>query len=422
MNSKRILLVEDEATTAMHEREVVESLGYEVTAVVDTGEAALHSVEVEPPDLVLMDIMLKDGIDGINVAEKIRSQYDLPIVYVTAYASEQFIERAKLTEPFGYVVKPFDRQSLVSNIEIALYKHLVDKRRRESEEKYQDLYNNAPDMYFTVRQDGIVSSVNRSGAESLGYSVDELINGPVWKVVHPAELTRVKRQMTAIFQNRQRESTLEFRKIRKDGSVLWVQERIRVPPQHDDSLPMAYINCRDITKRKHMEVELEYLATHDTLTGLFSRDMLLQQTNDELARAQRYDHALSIFSLDIDHFKHINDTYGHSAGDAVLRGFAGILKSSIRKTDCAARVGGDEFVIILPETPLAKAEELAERICNQIAEHPFAIEEDEKLRITASIGIATFPEHAHSSEELLKIVDSAMYAAKDAGRNQVKRP
>ncbi len=174
-----------------------------------------------------------------------------------------------------------------------------------------------------------------------------------------------------------------------------------------------------LEKEKTMK-NMEYLATHDPLTDLYNRKMLTQKFTDELFRASRYDHSLSIFMLDIDHFKQINDTYSHQTGDAVLSDIAKTLKGSLRKTDFAARYGGEEFIIILPETPLLEAEELAGRLCNKIAGYPIPITGDEELNITVSIGVATFPEHAQSWEDMLNVVDSAMYTAKKAGRNCVK--
>ncbi len=175
-----------------------------------------------------------------------------------------------------------------------------------------------------------------------------------------------------------------------------------------------------ISERKQAEADLEFMATHDPLTKLYNRRSLTQMLTDELFRAHRYKHALSVFMLDIDHFKPINDTYGHQDGDTVLCNFARVLENSIRKTDYTARYGGEEFVVVLPETPLSKVEELAERLCLHIAEHPIRLKVGNELSITASIGVASFPEHAESWGDLLNAADSAMYAAKDAGRNCVR--
>ncbi len=173
-------------------------------------------------------------------------------------------------------------------------------------------------------------------------------------------------------------------------------------------------------QRRQAEEKLKYMATHDSLTELFNRKVLEQRIAEEVQRAVRYSHVISAFMLDIDHFKPINDTYGHQAGDTVLQCIARILESSIRSTDCVARYGGEEFVVILPETPLALAEELAERLRIQIEEYSISIEDGKEFNITASIGVSTFPQHGESWGDLLNAADSAMYAAKDGGRNCVR--
>ena len=179
---------------------------------------------------------------------------------------------------------------------------------------------------------------------------------------------------------------------------------------------------RDVTDHKDMEDELRHMATHDPLTGLYNRRIFTQRIDDEIERASRYQHTLSIFMIDIDYFKSINDNYGHQTGDTILCDFAKILSGSIRNSDYAARYGGEEFVIVLPETPLLKAEELAERLRKKIADTDFSIKDNEDINLTVSIGIATFPEHAESSHELIRVVDAAMYTAKAEGRNKVKIP
>ena len=172
-------------------------------------------------------------------------------------------------------------------------------------------------------------------------------------------------------------------------------------------------------ERKETRAELEHYATYDVLTGLYNRRVMEQRLEDDMHRAIRYKQALSIFLLDIDFFKKINDTYGHHAGDMVLCDFAKNIETSIRNTDYVARYGGEEFVVVLPLTNLSDAKEMAERLCKIIADKPLIID-DKQIAITASIGVAAFPETGQSSQELLKVADAAMYIAKKAGRNQVK--
>ena len=163
--------------------------------------------------------------------------------------------------------------------------------------------------------------------------------------------------------------------------------------------------------------ELEHLATHDPLTKLYNRNAYEQRIEAEFSRTKRYGHNLSLLVLDIDHFKQVNDSHGHLAGDQVLASVSGRLQETIRQTDYAARFGGEEFVIILPETDSAEARELAERICKAIATHVISLCDGTTLNVTASIGIASYPDHAENQDELLELADKAMYIVKRKGRN-----
>ena len=137
MAKSKIMIVEDEWITADDIRMSLQSLGYTVSSVVSSGEEAIQKAEKDKPDLVLMDIMLKGKMDGIEAASQIRSCYNIPIIYLTAYADEKILERAKITEPFGYIVKPFVNEDLKIAIEIALYKHRVEKERKKLIEELQ---------------------------------------------------------------------------------------------------------------------------------------------------------------------------------------------------------------------------------------------------------------------------------------------
>ena len=137
MAKSKIMIVEDEWITADDIRMSLQSLGYIVTSLVTSGEEAIKNAEEDRPDLVLMDIMLKGEMDGIEAASQIRSCYNIPIIYLTAFADEKILERARITEPFGYIVKPFVNEDLKIAIEIALYKHRVEKERKKLIEELQ---------------------------------------------------------------------------------------------------------------------------------------------------------------------------------------------------------------------------------------------------------------------------------------------
>ena len=165
--------------------------------------------------------------------------------------------------------------------------------------------------------------------------------------------------------------------------------------------------------------KLRELAIHDSLTGLINHLEFLRRLEEEVERARRYRRPLALLMLDIDHFKNVNDTYGHLAGDEVLRTLAARLKAELRPADQAARYGGEEFAVILPETAVAGALELAERL--RAAASASAIAPGQAVNLTVSIGVAAFPEDAETDKALLAAADGALYAAKQAGRNRVCR-
>jgi diguanylate cyclase (GGDEF)-like protein len=165
--------------------------------------------------------------------------------------------------------------------------------------------------------------------------------------------------------------------------------------------------------------ELTHLATTDGLTGLNNHRVFQERLNEEIERARRYRKNLSLLMVDIDHFKSFNDTYGHQAGDEVLRAIASIIKENLRCTDFAARYGGEEFVVILTETDCDQAQVAAERLRQTILEYPFRLESGEHARLAVSVGYACYPKAADTKALLIKRADEALYSAKEAGRNRV---
>lgn len=179
----------------------------------------------------------------------------------------------------------------------------------------------------------------------------------------------------------------------------------------------------DVTRERRTAEQLIYLAERDSLTGLFNRHRFQDELGRMLATGERFDRQGALLFFDLDEFKHVNDTYGHRAGDAMLIRVAGELGILIRRNEVLARLGGDEFAVLIPEASEAEACALAERIVRSIAHLPFRIE-GQNLRLTASVGIAIYPLHGRNAEEIISHADAAMYQAKDAGKNgwRVYRP
>jgi diguanylate cyclase (GGDEF)-like protein/PAS domain S-box-containing protein len=176
--------------------------------------------------------------------------------------------------------------------------------------------------------------------------------------------------------------------------------------------------ARDISERRRAE-RAEEVARRDGLTDLYNHRTFYEFLREEAVRAQRFNRPVSLLMLDIDHFKRVNDAYGHEAGDVVLKGLSGLLVQQVRAVDRVCRYGGEEFTVILPETDVAMAMQIAERMRAEVGRQPFDIGGGKTIGITVSIGVATYPQHVDSPEEVVKAADIALYAAKLAGRNRV---
>jgi len=185
----RIFIVEDEAIVAADIRETVRSLGYQVAGLAKSGESALEQIPAANPDLVLMDIHLAGSKDGIDTAGEIHAAYDIPVVFLTAYADADLLNRAKKTEPYGYVIKPYDERTLQSAIEVAVYKHRMERRLRESEATTRLMVNASQDLLYLLSADGKILMANEVLANRAGSTPDELKSTSAYELVGRKILT-----------------------------------------------------------------------------------------------------------------------------------------------------------------------------------------------------------------------------------------
>ncbi len=203
----------------------------------------------------------------------------------------------------------------------------------------------------------------------------------------------------------------------KDGRVLKRYSRGLHGPQGDYWGRIWFY--RDVTEQERMNEELLRMSRSDPLTGAANRRAFMEHLAEEFIRAKRYSHPLTVMMLDLDHFKQINDQYGHAAGDEALKGFVAAVTPELRSTDCLARMGGEEFALLLPETAMDAAHRLAERLRGAVAALSFNSEND-TFSITVSIGLASLQETDSSPDHILNYADKALYVAKSEGRNRVR--
>ena len=288
----------------------------------------------------------------------------------------------------------------------------AEEALRSSEERYRLLFERNLAGVYRATLDGRILECNDAVAQILGYaSREEVLAKSVWDLSH----SRQKRT-AALSQLRERGTltNVELRLRRKDGGSAWVLEN-QTLLIGDDGEELVEATLIDITDRKEFEQRIEFQAFHDPLTGLPNRTFLRQRLELLLSEVQWSDRGLALMFVDLDQFKAVNDTLGHSVGDRLLQQAAARLRECVREDDSVARVGGDEFVLLLPHVRQPGAARVARQVLARMQE-PFRID-DHELYATASVGIALFPHGGRDAEALLKHADSAMYRAKESGRN-----
>jgi diguanylate cyclase (GGDEF)-like protein/PAS domain S-box-containing protein len=282
-------------------------------------------------------------------------------------------------------------------------------RRARADERARHFFDLSRDMLCTANMDGYFVELNDAWTRSLGYDLDELRAAPFVERVHPDDRERTEAEAAGLFEGAE---TLSFenRYLAKDGTWHWLRWSSQLSP--DESL--IYARAADVTELKEIEAEREELlnqvqdlARHDSLTGLPNRRALEEQLPQAMARARRSLAPLSVAILDIDRFKTYNDTHGHLAGDEVLRACAKAWDAALRAEDTIVRFGGEEFLVMLPDTEPEQAAEIVERLR---ATTP--------MEQTCSAGLALW-DSVESIDDLLRRADEALYLAKASGRNQL---
>ena len=285
----------------------------------------------------------------------------------------------------------------------------------------QDLYENAPCGYHSLDSKGRILKINRTELDWLGYRADEITDQHCYRDFITPE---TRTAFDAAFQqvlNREQEGSAECELLRRDGTTLHVA--IQATAQvTQDGFQYTRATVFDLSERKQLEARLEQQARTDPLTGLGNRRYLEGQAALEMARARRSGAPLSFIAIDLDHFKHINDTYGHDVGDKVLQAFATNALTQLRDGYVLCRMGGEEFAVLLPDSNREQAMLVAERLRQAVEATPVELDSDvmtvARLTYTASLGVTLVSAKETSLTPAIKRADLGLYTAKEAGRNQ----
>ncbi len=284
----------------------------------------------------------------------------------------------------------------------------------ESQERFRIAFEFSSVGIGMIDLDGNIFEANSPLCEIFGYAKEELEKKNLLDLWLPEERMAALAEFKKAGTGAKSRSVFERRYLNKEGEIL-VAEVSRGLARGQDGRPLYFIvSFRNITESKRLQAMLEEQASTDPLTGTMNRTRIEERAAFELTRSDRYGDKLSLVMIDLDNFKMVNDTYGHLAGDRVLRGFCDIARNCLRSTDVLGRWGGEEFVALLPETGLKGAHFLAERLRTTLE----ALRFDGEIAVTASMGVAAYRD-GDELESLLGRADAAMYMAKQGGRNKV---
>ena len=422
MKLLRILMVEDvEADAEITFRELRRSgLQFEYRCVETEADLTRECNEFAP-DIVLSDFALPhfDGLSALRIVR--RMQPDLPFIFVSGTIGEETAIESLRGGATDYVLKS-NLSRLPSAVSRALQEAAERATLRGTEEALRlrdravEASMNPVMIVSAADPDMALIYVNRAFEQVTGYARDEAI-GRNCRFLQGTdrdqpELDKIRRAIAE-----QCDGQALLRNYRKDGSLFW--NMLHVTPVHDprSGAVTHFVGVQhDVTDIKRYQEELEHQANHDALTGLANRNLLKDRLQQALALAHRYGRPFTLLFIDLDNFKLINDSLGHDIGDRLLKITGERLMACVREGDTVARLGGDEFVLLITEQERNNgAYHPVQRVMAAISES-FVIDQRE-FKVTCSIGIASFPSDGDDADTLLRNADTAMYRAKDLGRN-----
>jgi len=433
MEKSSLLVIEDNADTRhlvsriLNSRFTIESA--------ENGEAGLALWRKNEYALVLLDVMLP-GMSGNEVLDCImKEKPSQSVVIMTANHTMELAEDVMLKGAADFVTKPFRTEQLrrvcetatrredfiISNLQFANKVQSLNQSRAEYKqvsEQHQQLLDQLGSVIIELDENGAITFLNKAWEKFTGYSISESHQRSLYDFMESAEPVDlyISNELEALLSGDVDSYHFEFRLKNKFNDELWVEARFEVTPEQDHKSRCISGTIDNVTSRKKAQHELEYLAMHDSLTGLYNRFYFEEELKQFSATASRGNGPHALLYLDLDRFKVINDTLGHHHGDMVLRNISSLIMSRLRKSDFLARIGGDEFALLLPNTKQDTALILARNICKLLDDYQCEVE-GKIFKVNCSIGIAEINGDQTPANEYMKQADIALYAAKKQGRN-----
>jgi len=396
--------------------------GYQVCEA-SSGKEAIEVFDRTSPKMVLMGTVMDkaDGISSLDACRRIREidrdEYS-PVLIVTSTENEDLIAAAFEAGAADYILKPIRWALLEHSIKFKLQSSKAAYALQASEERFRQLFEDSPLPYQAMNEHGAIVDVNAAWLEMMGMQADQVLGKSFGELMDATEWRKFMHMFPSFIKNGSL-ANLQLTINHAGGTPLIIELNGRVAYDIHGDFKQTHCVLQNITERMAMENELRRLATSDPLTGLANRRAFFTEADRALLQCVRYSHPYTAMMLDIDHFKSINDTFGHDVGDQVLKLVSNEMKQQIRSVDMLGRLGGEEFAIVLPETDLATAVVVAERI--RVAIEAFSLEvEQGRVSFTISIGITNLSDATQTNEALIKKADELLYQAKQNGRNRIE--
>lgn len=431
----RTLLVDDEPLMLSSLAALLESRNFDLTTA-NSGADAIQLLRRNVFDLVILDLQMPD-VGGHAIMDFMKTQRCEASIIVTSGAKSIDAAIGALKRgAYDYLRKPYTREELEKTIDnILQHRALQAENRRiatvldQSEKMYRFLVDRSPDIIYTLDSEGCLTFINDRVEQVLGFVRRDLIGQHYSVLVHDDDLEHAnyvfneRRSNRRVSRNvelrlKSRHSNGEARFFNHELMMLSLEQvlPVRDPQTPTDALLGVYGVARDITDRKRADELIAYQAYHDILTELPNRVLFKDRLGLALLQAKRNESSLAVVFIDLDRFKIVNDTLGHSVGDDLLKQAAARLKACLRRCDTLSRRGGDEFTAVLPDLTCREDAALIAENFAACLRKPFELA-GQQVHLSGSIGISVFPSDGGSADVLLKNADVAMYHMKSRGKD-----
>jgi diguanylate cyclase (GGDEF)-like protein/PAS domain S-box-containing protein len=421
-NALQVLLVEDNAGDARLLREMFSKErqdSFELTHFLRLSEAMIHLAKGNV-DIVLLDMGLPDahGLDTVRQVHTVAP--GVPLIVLTGLDDEALAAEAMKEGAQDYLIKgQIENRALPRALRHAIERHRMQEALFGEKERAQVSLNSIGDAVICTDISGNITFLNLVAEKMTGWTWQDAAGRPIAEVFNILDATSRETIVDPLKRAVGLDTTLLLLPnrtlIRRDGFEISIEDSVAPIHDHGGQATGAVIVFRDVSAARAMALDLAHSAHHDFLTGLPNRVLLNDRVSQAIAVAARHAKQVAVLFLDLDGFKHINDSLGHSIGDKLLQSIAKRLADCVRGSDTVSRQGGDEFVVLLSE--VAQEEDAAitaRRMLEAVAE-PHNVDQHD-LHVTTSIGLSVFPDDGPDAETLIKNADTAMYQAKENGR------